>query len=101
VRRQRRRGSSGGRGTGGFFDGSYFSSAEGGIRTPVPDPLARPQSRPAPKATKMVHVTDMFTTLLKIYRLRAAKDRLIDGVDQGRSFSANSQPPIANPASSG
>ncbi len=23
-----------GRGTGGFFDGSYFSSAEGGIRTP-------------------------------------------------------------------
>ena len=24
-----------GRGTGGFFDGSYFSSAEGGIRTPL------------------------------------------------------------------
>ncbi len=31
-----------GRGTGGFFDGSYFSSAEGGIRTPLPDPLAEP-----------------------------------------------------------
>ena len=74
-----------GRGTGGFFDGSYFSSAEGGIRTPL---LIRwPGRIPAGiESNEMVHVTDMFTTLLSIRRLRAPADRLIDGVDQSPFF---------------
>jgi arylsulfatase len=46
---------------GGFF-GAHFSSAEGGIRTPLI------RSEPCPgrrRNNEMVHVTDMFTTLLK------------------------------------
>ncbi len=45
-----------GRGTAGFFDGSYFSSAEGGIRTPC---LIRwPGHVPVRESNEMVHVTD-------------------------------------------
>jgi arylsulfatase len=71
-----------GRGTGGFFDGSYFSSAEGGIRTPL---LIRwPGRVPAGiESNEMVHVTDMFTTLLGFAGCKPPADRLIDGVDQG------------------
>src|SRR5438270_73623 len=74
-----------GRGTGGFFDGSYFSSAEGGIRTPL---LIRwPNRIPAGiESNEMVHVTDMFTTLLSMTGCEAPKDRLIDGVDQSDFF---------------
>jgi len=74
-----------GRGTGGFFDGSYFSSAEGGIRTPL---LIRwPRQIPAGiESNEMVHVTDMFTTLLKFVGCEPPKDRLIDGVDQTEFF---------------
>src|SRR5438552_11924719 len=74
-----------GRGTGGFFDGSYFSSAEGGIRTPL---LIRwPGHVPVGVETnEMVHVTDMFTTLLKFAGCEPPKDRLIDGVDQTPFF---------------
>ena len=74
-----------GRGTGGFFDGSYFSSAEGGIRTPL---LIRwPNHIPAGvESNEMVHVTDMFTTLLRFVGCEPPKDRLIDGVDQTPFF---------------
>jgi hypothetical protein len=74
-----------GRGTGGFFDGSYFSSAEGGIRTPF---LIRwPGRVPAGVETnEMVHVTDMFTTLLKFADCEPPKDRIIDGKDQSAFF---------------
>ena len=70
-----------GRGTGGFFDGSYFSSAEGGIRTPC---LIRwpGHIKPGTETNEMVHVTDMFTTLLGFAGCKAPADRLIDGVDQ-------------------
>jgi arylsulfatase len=82
-----------GRGTGGFFDGSYFSSAEGGIRTPL---LIRwPNRIPAGiESNEMVHVTDMFTTLLSMTGCTAASTR-------ARSSSASSRPRTANPASSG
>jgi arylsulfatase len=74
-----------GRGTGGFFDGSYFSSAEGGIRTPLlirwPDHI-----KPGTESNEMVHVTDMFTTLLKFAGCKPPSDRLIDGVDQTPFF---------------
>lgn len=74
-----------GRGTGGFFDGSYFSSAEGGIRTPL---LIRWPGKIAPgtESNEMVHVTDMFTTLLKMAGCEPPTDRLIDGVDQSAFF---------------
>jgi len=74
-----------GRGTAGFFDGSYFSSAEGGIRTPL---LIRWPGRikPGAESNEMVHVTDMFTTLLGFAGCEAPGDRLIDGVDQGAFF---------------
>ena len=64
-----------GRGTGGFFDGSYFSSAEGGIRTPL---LIRWPGRikPGVESNEMVHVTDMFTTLLSIRWLQASDGSL-------------------------
>ena len=73
-----------GRGTSGFFDGSYFSSAEGGIRTPA---VIRWPGRVASGETnEMVHVTDMFTTLLSWSGCDIPADRLIDGVDQGPLF---------------
>ena len=70
-----------GRGTGGFFDGSYFSSAEGGIRTPF---LIRWPGHitAGTESNEMVHVTDMFTTLLKFAGCEPPPDRIIDGKDQ-------------------
>ncbi len=74
-----------GRGTAGFFDGSYFSSAEGGIRTPF---LIRwpGHIKPGTESNEMVHVTDMFTTLLGFAGCKVPADRLIDGVDQSAFF---------------
>jgi len=57
--------------------------------------------KPGTESNEMVHVTDMFTTLLKFTGCEPPKDRLIDGVDQTRSFLAIRPRPIANPASSG
>jgi arylsulfatase A-like enzyme len=73
-----------GRGTAGFFDGSYFSSAEGGIRTPC---LIRwPGRVPVRESNEMVHVTDMFTTLVRWAGAEIPNDRLIDGRDQRDFF---------------
>jgi arylsulfatase len=73
-----------GRGTAGFFDGSYFSSAEGGIRTPC---LIRwPGHVPARESNEMVHVTDMFPTLLGWVGCEIPTDRIIDGIDQRDFF---------------
>jgi len=70
-----------GRGTAGFFDGSYFSSAEGGIRTAAI--IRWPGHVPAGSETnEMVHVADMFTTLIHWAGAEIPSDRLIDGVDQ-------------------
>ncbi|HEX2741741.1 MAG TPA: arylsulfatase [Rubrobacter sp.] len=70
-----------GRGTAGFFDGSYFSSAEGGIRTPC---LIRWPGKVVAgrESNEMVHVTDMFTTLLGLAGCEVPQDRTIDGLDQ-------------------
>jgi arylsulfatase len=79
-----------GRGTAGFFDGSYFSSAEGGIRTPG---IVRWPGRVAPgqESNELVHVTDMFTTLLGWAGCEVPQDRLIDGLDQGALFLGEQQ----------
>src|SRR2546428_13959678 len=62
-----------GRGTGGFFDGSYFSSAESGIRTPL---LIRwPEHIKAGGGSKeMVHGTRKVNTLVKVRGWQAAND---------------------------
>jgi arylsulfatase len=72
------------RGHPGFFDGSYFTGMEGSLRTPC---LVRYPGRvPAgAQSNEIVHITDMFTTLLRWAGTDAPGDRMIDGVDQ-RAF---------------
>ncbi len=72
------------RGTAGFFDGSYFTGMEGSLRTPC---LVRyPGKVPAgTQSNEIVHVTDMFTTILRWAGADIPNDRVIDGVDQ-RTF---------------
>jgi arylsulfatase len=72
------------RGTSGIFEGSYFTPAEGGLRTPC---LIRwPGHVPAGSSNnEMVHQVDMFPTLLGWAGCMVPQDRVIDGIDQ-RSF---------------
>jgi arylsulfatase A-like enzyme len=69
------------RGHPGFFDGSYFTGMEGSLRTPciVRYPGRVPGSR---QSNEIVHITDMFTTLLLWAGAEVPSDRMIDGVDQ-------------------
>ena len=73
------------RGTSGFWDGSYFTGMEGSLRTPC---LIRWPGHVAPGrvSNEIVHVTDMFTTLLGWAGCDVPDDRVIDGVDQGAFF---------------
>jgi len=73
------------RGTAGYFEGSYFTGMEGSLRTPA---LVRyPGHVPASqKSNEVVHITDMFTTLLLWAGLDVPKDRVIDGIDQRAFF---------------
>jgi arylsulfatase len=73
------------RGTAGYFDGSYFTGMEGSLRTPaiVRYPGHVPTGQ---KSNEIVHITDMFTTLLLWAGLEVPKDRVIDGVDQRAFF---------------
>jgi arylsulfatase len=72
------------RGHPGFFDGSYFTGMEGSLRTPclVRYPGHVPAGR---RSNDVVHITDMFTTLLRWAGADIPKDREIDGADQ-RAF---------------
>jgi arylsulfatase A-like enzyme len=69
------------RGTAGYFEGSYFTGMEGSLRTPaiIRYPGCVPSGQ---KSNEIVHITDMFTTLLQWAGLEVPKDRMIDGVDQ-------------------
>ena len=73
------------RGTAGYFEGSYFTGMEGSLRTPA---LIRYPGHVAPslKSNEVVHITDMFTTLILWAGLRVPTDRVIDGVDQRNFF---------------
>ena len=77
------------RGHPGFFDGSYFTGMEGSLRTPC---LVRYPGRvpPGAQSNEIVHITDMFTTLLRWAGTDAPGDRVIDGVDQ-RAFLEGTQ----------
>jgi arylsulfatase A-like enzyme len=72
------------RGNPGFFEGSYFTGMEGSLRTPciVRYPGRVPQGR---QSNDVVHITDMFTTILRWAGADVPTDRVIDGVDQ-RAF---------------
>jgi arylsulfatase A-like enzyme len=69
------------RGHPGFFDGSYFTGMEGSLRTPC---IVRyPGQVPGGKQSNdVVHITDMFTTLLRWTGADVPADRVIDGIDQ-------------------
>lgn len=73
------------RGSGGPWNGSYFTGMEGSLRTPA---IVRyPGHVPAGKVSNdIVHITDMFTTLVRWAGLDAPKDRVIDGMDQREFF---------------
>jgi arylsulfatase A-like enzyme len=73
------------RGHPGFFEGSYFTGMEGSLRTPC---LVRYPGRvPAGKQSNdVVHITDMFTTMLLWAGAQVPDDRVIDGVDQRPFF---------------
>ena len=72
------------RGHSGFFDGSYFTGMEGSLRTPC---LVRyPAKVPGgAQSNEIVHITDMFTTLVRWAGTDVPGDRVIDGMDQ-RAF---------------
>jgi arylsulfatase A-like enzyme len=69
------------RGHPGFFEGSYFTGMEGSLRTPC---LVRYPGKVAAdrQSNDVVHITDMYTTLLRWAGADIPRDREIDGVDQ-------------------
>jgi arylsulfatase A-like enzyme len=73
------------RGDGGPWEGSYFTGMEGSLRTPA---LVRYPGRvpPGQVSNEIVHITDMFTTIVQWAGLEVPKDRVIDGADQGPFF---------------
>ena len=78
------------RGTGGYFEGSYFTGMEAALRTPC---LARWPGRIAAGRTsnEIVHITDWFTTLLTMAGLPVPGDRVIDGKDQSAFLAGNQE----------
>jgi arylsulfatase A-like enzyme len=73
------------RGHPGFFDGSYFTGMEGSLRTPCLVRYPRHVS-PGRQSNDIVHITDMFTTLLRWAGVDVPTDRAIDGIDQREFF---------------
>jgi len=73
------------RGTAGYWDGSYFTGMEGSLRTPA---IVRYPGHvpPGQKSNEIVHITDIFTTLVLWAGLEVPKDRVIDGADQRAFF---------------
>jgi arylsulfatase len=69
------------RGSPGFWEGSYFTGQEASLRTPC---LIRypGEVRAGGVSNEIMHITDMFTTLLTMAGLKVPNDRVIDGLDQ-------------------
>src|SRR5262245_55821081 len=73
------------RGTAGFFEGSYFAGSEGNLRTPCI--IRYPGKVPAAgESNDIVHITDMFPTLVRWAGAEIPRDRVIDGKDQRAFF---------------
>lgn len=73
------------RGDAGYFDGSYFTGLEGSLRTPciVRYPEIIP---PGQVSNEIVHIADMFPTLINWAGAKVPTDRVIDGLDQRNFF---------------
>lgn len=73
------------RGDAGRFTGSYFTGMEGSLRTPC---LVKYPGRVPEKqvSNEIVHITDMFTTLVNWIGGEIPRDRVIDGLDQRKFF---------------
>ncbi len=69
------------RGTAGPWTGTYHTAMEGGLRVPL---IARwPEKIPAKHETdELIHVTDLFTTLVEAGQGKLPLDRPIDGLNQ-------------------
>ena len=69
------------RGTGGYWEGSYFTGMEASLRTPC---IFRYPGTITPTAptNEIVHITDLFPTVLGWTGCEVPDDRVIDGVDQ-------------------
>jgi arylsulfatase len=73
------------RGDAGRFSGSYFTGLEGSLRTPCI--IRYPDVVPAKQVNnEIVHITDMFTTLVNWTGSTLPNDRIIDGIDQRNFF---------------
>ncbi|MCF1192031.1 sulfatase-like hydrolase/transferase [Mangrovimonas sp. AS39] len=73
------------RGDAGRFNGSYFTGMEGSLRTPclIRYPGVVPEGQ---ESNEIVHITDMFTTLINWSGGKVPQDRVIDGIDQRKFF---------------
>lgn len=72
------------RGTAGPWRGTYHTAMEGSLRVPF---IVRWPGRIAPAiSNEIVHVTDIFTTLIRLAGAPLPDDRPIDGVDQRGLF---------------
>jgi arylsulfatase len=73
------------RGDAGRFSGSYFTGLEGSLRTPCI--IRYPGIVPSGQVSDdIVHITDMYTTLINWAGAEVPTDRVIDGVDQRNFF---------------
>jgi arylsulfatase len=73
------------RGDAGRFSGSYFTGMEGSLRTPCI--VSYPGKVPAnQESNEIVHITDMYTTLINWAGSKVPTDRVIDGLDQRNFF---------------
>ena len=63
------------------WDGSYFTGLEGSLRTPC---IVRYPGKVAEgtESDGIVHITDMYTTLLRWVGAAIPQDRVMDGLDQ-------------------
>jgi arylsulfatase len=73
------------RGDAGRFSGSYFTGLEGSLRTPCV--VFYPEKVPVKQVSnEIVHITDMYTTLINWTGGKVPTDRIIDGLDQRDFF---------------
>jgi arylsulfatase A-like enzyme len=73
------------RGDPGRFSGSYFTGLEGSLRTPCI--VSYPGKVPAKQVSnEIVHIADMYSTLINWAGGEVPNDRVIDGLDQRNFF---------------
>jgi arylsulfatase len=78
------------RGDAGRFAGSYFTGLEGSLRTPCI--INYPGKVPVGQiSNEIVHIADMFTTLINWAGSKVPTDRVIDGLDQRNFFEGKQQ----------